>query len=102
MIPHRDEVMPVILDLLAEGRTISAEEIAEAVAVRFKLTDEERTRMRGPHPEYRNETAFALVRLQVLGYIQKPSPPALTYRTTDSGMHARTGELPRERQADTM
>jgi len=32
--------MPVILDLLADGRTLSSDEIAEGVAAHFRLTNE--------------------------------------------------------------
>ena len=64
MIPERSEIRPVVLGLLGDGETLSSDEIREAVAVRFRLTDEERRRMRGPHPEYANETAWALVDLQ--------------------------------------
>lgn len=45
------------------------------IATRFALTDEERTRREaeGPHPEYVNETAWALVDLQKDGLIKRPT-----------------------------
>jgi hypothetical protein len=50
--------------------------------------------MRGPHPEYANETAWALVDLQRDGLIEKPHPKRLAYRIAASGGHA---EARRER-----
>ena len=44
--------------------------------------------MRGPHPEYANETAWALVDLQRDGLIKKPDAKRLVYRITDSGRDA--------------
>lgn len=90
MIPSRKEAKPIILNFLLDGRDHSSEEVQEMIATHFGLTDEERTRKRGkgPHPEYVNETAWALVDLQRDGLINKNDPKAFIYRITDSGRHA--------------
>jgi restriction endonuclease Mrr len=90
MIPSRKEAKPVILNFLLDGRERSSEEVQEMIATHFALTEEERTRKRGKgaHPEYVNETAWALVDLQRDGLIKKPEPEAFVYRITDSGRHA--------------
>jgi restriction endonuclease Mrr len=90
VIPSRKETKPVILELLADGCERSSEEVQELIAMHFALTDEERARKRGrgPHPEYVNETAWALVDLQTLGLIKKTEPEMFVYRITDSGRHA--------------
>src|SRR5947208_549788 len=90
MIPNRNEVKPIILDLLADGQTRSSDELQEVVATHFALTEEERTRKRGrgPHPEYVNETAWGLVDLQRDGLIKKTDPKAFVYQVTDSGRAA--------------
>jgi restriction endonuclease Mrr len=85
MIPNRSETIPVIRDLLADGKTLTSDEMAEGVASHFHLTENERAQMRGPHPEYRNETAWALVELQRDGQIEKPDPKRMAYRLTDAG-----------------
>jgi restriction endonuclease Mrr len=90
MIPSRKEAKPVVLELLADSHERSSEELQELVARHFALTDEERARKRGrgPHPEYINETAWALVDLQAEGLIKKTDPEIFVYRITDSGSHA--------------
>jgi restriction endonuclease Mrr len=90
MIPNRKEATPVILDFMLDGNERSSEELQEMVATHFALTQEERARKRGrgPHPEYVNETAWALVDLQKHGLIKKTDPEAFVYRITDSGRHA--------------
>lgn len=62
----------------------------ETIATHFALTDEERIRRRGkgPHPEYVNETAWALVELQRDGLIRKTEPEEFIYSITDSGREA--------------
>jgi restriction endonuclease Mrr len=90
MIPSRKEAKPVILDFLSEGSQRSSEQVQELIATHFALTDDERTRKRGrgPHPEYVNETAWALVDLQKDGLIKKTDLDSFVYRITDSGRHA--------------
>jgi len=95
MIPSRKEAKPVILNFMTDRDEHSSEEIQEMIAVHFALTDEERAHKRGkgPHPEYVNETAWALVDLQKDGLIRKIDPEAFVYRITDSGRHAATNRL---------
>jgi hypothetical protein len=92
VIPSRREVIPVILDFMSDGQRRASEDIQEMIAVHFGLTDEERCRKRGkgPHPEYVNETAWALVDLQKDALIKKLAPDVFAYRITDSGRHAAT------------
>lgn len=87
MIPSRKETKPILLELLADGHRRTADEMQEAIATHFALTDEERTRRRGkgPHPEYVNETAWALVELQRDGLIRKTDPEEFIYVITDAG-----------------
>jgi restriction endonuclease Mrr len=85
MIPNRTEIVPVVRELLAGDKTLTSDEVAEGVATQFQLTEGERAQMRGPHPEYRNETAFALVEMQRDGQIEKPDPKRLAYRLTKAG-----------------
>jgi restriction endonuclease Mrr len=89
MIPNRNEAKSIILNFLLDVEH-SSEEVQEMIAAHFALTDEERTRRRGkgPHPEYVNETAWALVDLQRDGLIKKNDPEAFVYRITDSGRDA--------------
>lgn len=90
MIPSRKESMPVILDLVLDGSEHWSDQVQELIATHFALTDEEwgRKRGRSPHPEYVNETAWALVDLQKDGLIKKTDPEVFVYRITDSGRHA--------------
>jgi restriction endonuclease Mrr len=90
MIPSRKEAKPVILEFLSDQSERSSDEVQELIASHFALSDEERTRRRGkgPHPEYVNETAWALVDLQRDGLIKKAAPDVFAYRITDSGSHA--------------
>ena len=90
MIPSRKEAKPVILDAMRDGKKHSSDDLQEMIAIHFALTSEERERKRGkgPHPEYVNETAWALVDLQKDGLIKKIDPGAFVYRITDSGKDA--------------
>jgi restriction endonuclease Mrr len=64
--------------------------LQDMIAAHFALTPEERERKRGkgPHPEYVNETAWALVELQKRGFIKKIDPDEFIYGITDSGQDA--------------
>jgi 5-methylcytosine-specific restriction enzyme B len=91
MIPHQREAAPVILELLADDRTVSSEEIAQSIKAHFGVTEEEDKIMAGPTPKWRNNTAFALVDLQRWGFIEKPNPRVNSYRITELG---KSGEVP--------
>lgn len=90
MIPSRKEAKPIILDVMSDAERHSSEELQKMIAAHFALTPEERVQKRGkgPHPEYVNETAFALVELQQDGLIKKLDPNRFVYRITDSGQDA--------------
>lgn len=90
MIPSRKEAKPVILDFMCDRKKHSSDELQEMIATHFALTPEERIRKRGkgPHPEYVNETAWALVELQHDGMITKLEPDDFVYRITTKGRDA--------------
>lgn len=90
MIPNRKEAKPVIINFMCDRKKHSSDEVQEMIATHFALTPEERIRKRGkgPHPEYVNETAWALVELQGRDMIKKLDPDQFVYRITTKGRDA--------------
>src|SRR5947208_14733099 len=73
-VPDFQSVMLPFLEILQDGQERTMRELTEMLAVRFKLTDEERQEhlSSGPQPVFYNRVAWAKTHLKNAGLIQNP------------------------------
>lgn len=95
MIPTHDEIHPIALELLKDGREKTPKEFENLIAHYFNLTEEETLRMydSGNGPIFRDRISWALSYLNLAGLVFRPK--RAVYQISEQGLNmlARPNEI---------